>query len=58
MGLFQTDGRASRLGGSKREGSTGDVAEPQRAHELQSWQPWAAKRIAGTLGGSLASMPV
>ena len=33
MGLFQSDGRASRLGGSKREGSTGDVAEPQRAHE-------------------------
>ena len=39
MGLFQPEGGASWLRGSKREGSTGDVADPQRAHELQPWQP-------------------
>src|SRR4030095_252355 len=39
MGLFQPEGGTSRLRGRKREGSTGDVADPERAHELQPWEP-------------------
>src|SRR5262245_42971135 len=39
MGLFEPEGSASGLRGSKRQGSTGDVADPKRPHELQPWQP-------------------
>jgi plastocyanin len=39
MGLFQPEGGTSWPRGSKREGSTGDIANPQGAHELQSRQP-------------------
>src|SRR4029453_14070249 len=38
MGLFQPEGGTSRLRGREREGSAGDVADPQGAHELQPRQ--------------------
>src|SRR4029450_5110550 len=39
MGLFQPERGTPWLRSREREGSTGDVAEPKRAHELQPRQP-------------------
>ena len=39
MGFLQAEGGAPRLRGAKGEGSTGDVTDPERPHELQPRQP-------------------
>ena len=45
MGLLEADGRAPRPRGGVLERSTGDVADPQGAHELQAGQPAEVVRV-------------
>ena len=39
MGLLKAERRRARLGGCELEGPTRNVADPQRAHELEAGQP-------------------
>ena len=40
MGLLKAERRRARPGGHELEGAAGNVAHPQRAHELEARQPF------------------